>query len=149
MKMVEKMVEKSFLSEKKNNGYKAVIGWMIVLFPFVSIFIKLFVSEVNQWKYYAVSLGIMSFIIYCMILHYRNHTRSHISVSEKIRSRYIPKQIKLFVWERDGGACVVCGSKFNLQFDHIIPFSKGGANSPENLQILCEHCNKSKGAKIE
>lgn len=121
----------------------------MLLLPLASIIIKLFVFESEQWKFYLLSAGIISFILICMIIHYRNHTRSHVSVSEKIRSRYIPKQIKLLVWERDGGACVVCGSKFNLQFDHIIPFSKGGANSPENLQILCEHCNKSKGAKIE
>ena len=61
----------------------------------------------------------------------------------------IPKNVKMEVWQRDGGKCVQCGSNENLEYDHIIPFSKGGANTTRNLQLLCESCNRSKGAKIE
>ena len=64
------------------------------------------------------------------------------------RSRTIPQNVKDKVWNRDGGKCVKCGSNKNLEFDHIIPFSKGGANTYRNLQLLCEHCNRSKSAKI-
>ena len=60
----------------------------------------------------------------------------------------IPEDVKLVVWARDGGACVRCGSKQNLHFDHIIPVSKGGGNSQENVQILCDHCNLQKSDKI-
>jgi hypothetical protein len=60
----------------------------------------------------------------------------------------IPKKVKLDVWERDSGRCVECGSQENLEFDHIIPFSKGGANTARNIQLLCQHCNRSKQAKI-
>jgi 5-methylcytosine-specific restriction endonuclease McrA len=37
----------------------------------------------------------------------------------------------------DGGQCVQCRSNFDIQYDHIIPFSTGGATTIENLQILC------------
>ena len=52
------------------------------------------------------------------------------------------------VWNRDGGKCVKCGSNEKLEFDHMIPVSKGGANTYRNIQLLCEPCNRKKSAKI-
>lgn len=60
----------------------------------------------------------------------------------------IPKEVADAVYSRDRGKCVYCGSTENLQFDHIIPFSKGGATSVENLQLLCQKCNLEKSNKI-
>lgn len=68
--------------------------------------------------------------------------------SEDYRSRRIEQSVKDAVWNRDGGKCVECGSNENLEFDHIIPWSKGGANSYRNLQLLCESCNRIKSDKI-
>jgi hypothetical protein len=60
----------------------------------------------------------------------------------------IPEDVKLLVWARDGGACVRCGSKRDLHFDHIIPVAKGGGNLVKNIQILCQPCNLRKSDKI-
>lgn len=60
----------------------------------------------------------------------------------------IPKDVVDAVWRRDGGKCVYCGSIENLQLDHIIPFSKGGATTVKNLQLLCQKCNLQKSNKI-
>jgi hypothetical protein len=60
----------------------------------------------------------------------------------------IPEDVQILVWNRDHGMCVKCGSKQNLEFDHIIPLSKGGSNTARNIQLLCEKCNRSKGANI-
>ena len=60
----------------------------------------------------------------------------------------IPDDVKIFVWQRDGGHCVKCGSHGNLEFDHIIPLAKGGSNTARNLQLLCEECNRRKSASI-
>lgn len=60
----------------------------------------------------------------------------------------IPQDVKDKVWNRDSGRCVKCGSQENLEFDHIIPFSKGGATTYRNLQILCKKCNIEKSNKI-
>jgi hypothetical protein len=61
----------------------------------------------------------------------------------------IARKVKTAVFDRDGGRCVECGSDLDLQYDHIIPFSMGGATSVENLQILCGDCNREKGASLD
>lgn len=47
-----------------------------------------------------------------------------------------------------GGNCAGCGEHFkpqHLEVDHIIARSKGGTDHAENLQLLCGHCNRTKG----
>jgi hypothetical protein len=60
----------------------------------------------------------------------------------------IPDDMKLLVLTRDQGRCCQCGATSELQFDHVIPWSMGGATSPENLQVLCGPCNRRKGASV-
>ncbi len=60
----------------------------------------------------------------------------------------IPEEVRFAVWRRDQGKCVKCGSKKNLEFDHIIPVSEGGSNTERNIQILCQKCNREKSNKI-
>ena len=48
------------------------------------------------------------------------------------------------------GVCLGCEVHFPfkvMEVDHILPKSKGGTDHAENLQLLCTHCNKSKGSK--
>ena len=70
------------------------------------------------------------------------------NIPEDERIRHIPEDVKELVWRRDGGKCIECGNKERLEFDHIIPFSKGGSNTARNIQLLCERCNRSKKDKI-
>lgn len=60
----------------------------------------------------------------------------------------IPDEVKVAVWRRDGGVCVKCGSRNNLEYDHIIPLSKGGSNTVRNIELLCQACNRIKSDKI-
>lgn len=68
--------------------------------------------------------------------------------SEGARRKPISVAVQREVWRRDQGRCVQCGSQERLEFDHIIPHSRGGADTVRNLQLLCEPCNRSKGADI-
>ena len=69
---------------------------------------------------------------------------------ELFHTRVIPTEVKKEVWKRDGGKCVLCGSKENLHFDHDLPFSKGGTSlTAVNVRLLCMKHNLEKSAKIE
>lgn len=72
-----------------------------------------------------------------------------VEIDQEKPDRYIPSSVKIAVWRRDGGKCVECGSKEKLEYDHIIPVSKGGSNTERNIQLLCEKCNRKKSASIE
>ncbi len=63
-------------------------------------------------------------------------------------TRHIPSHVKQEVYARDGGKCVQCGATEYLEFDHIIPHSRGGANTVNNVQILCRQCNGLKSDRI-
>ena len=59
-------------------------------------------------------------------------------------------RLKVQVLMRDGNRCRICGVEcsgglHNIHFDHIIPWSKGGETTLENLQVLCSACNEAKG----
>lgn len=66
--------------------------------------------------------------------------------SKKIKGNVTTDQInELFKNQKN---CIRCTSIEYLEIDHIIPLSKGGHHSIENLQLLCRKCNRSKGNKI-
>ncbi len=56
----------------------------------------------------------------------------------------VTNKIRFQIFERDNNCCRICGSTQNLQIDHIKPISKGGRSTYDNLQTLCERCNKIK-----
>lgn len=60
------------------------------------------------------------------------------------QSRNISETTKKVVYVRDGGKCQCCGSSQSLEYDHITPYSCGGASDASNIQLLCQKCNRSK-----
>ncbi len=73
-----------------------------------------------------------------------------VQVGDDLTSRSrIPESVRIEVWRRDGGKCVRCGSRERLEYDHIIPVSKGGSDTARNIELLCEKCNREKSDKIE
>lgn len=66
------------------------------------------------------------------------------------RSRKISDKLRYKVLKRDNFKCRICGASpakdptIELHIDHIIPWSKGGETTLENLQTLCSKCNLGK-----
>lgn len=71
------------------------------------------------------------------------------NANEILRTRAITSEIRREVWRRDQGQCAKCASRLNLEYDHIVPFSKGGSNTVRNVELLCESCNRAKSDSIE
>lgn len=47
----------------------------------------------------------------------------------------------------EGASCAACGVTEDLVVDHVVPVVRGGSCEEENLQALCDPCNRAKGRK--
>jgi len=70
---------------------------------------------------------------------------SYVHVPRDAHRRKITRRA---VFARDGWACQYCGSRSNLTVDHVIPRSKGGSSSWENIVASCAPCNRRKGDRL-
>ena len=59
------------------------------------------------------------------------------------------------VWARDRGRCTFvspggkrCGSRWDLEIDHIVPVARGGESRPENLRLLCSRHNRLEAERV-
>jgi len=65
--------------------------------------------------------------------------------NKRAKATDIPRDVKLTVWARDKGCCVVCGNRYNVMPNaHYIPRSKGGLGIPENIVTLCTELTENK-----
>src|SRR5437773_8960406 len=92
------------------------------------------VIEHGRWQLHAESLTLPRPIVIRLITYVRVPRDTH---RRKITRRA--------VFARDGWACQYCGSRSNLTVDHVIPRSKGGGSSWENIVASCAPCNRRKG----
>ena len=66
--------------------------------------------------------------------------------SEPVRNPLPSAWVRMHVWSRDHGRCVLCGSQERVWFDYVVPAWKGG-NGERNIRLICESCGRrSKGA---
>lgn len=62
--------------------------------------------------------------------------------SNRSKACDIPQKIKKRVWERDGGRCIICGSRNALPSAHYISRAQGGLGIEENIVTLCFNCHR-------
>ena len=74
------------------------------------------------------------------------HPRARSSRGE---GRYIPAEVRRAVFKRDGGRCTFvdesgerCLETGLLEFDHTVPFARGGRATAEGMRLLCERHNQ-------
>jgi 5-methylcytosine-specific restriction endonuclease McrA len=70
---------------------------------------------------------------------------SYVRVPRDTHRRKITRRA---VFARDGWECQYCGSGANLTVDHVIPRSKGGPSTWENIVASCAPCNRRKGDQL-
>ncbi len=75
------------------------------------------------------------------------------TIRRRSRKKELPDTLTVSEWkvilQSQNNYCAGCATEFTglipPQMDHIIPITKGGSTTKENVQALCEHCNMSKG----
>ena len=95
---------------------------------------------VAGWQFVALSMVTGALLVRFAVRPRRRPVRA------RRRRRVWSDEERRFILDRDGWRCVWCGSQDQLEIDHVIPFSKGGACSVENAAVLCRSCNARKGA---
>ena len=120
-------------------------------------------AEGGTWWSYLIAFIVFLIFFPIIILHGARQRRKEdeayclrkgityeklLEIRSNRRARRIPPSVKKYIFERDNHQCQYCGAVDNLAIDHIFPFSRGGGNEHENLQILCQPCNSRKGASV-
>ncbi|MFX1420402.1 MAG: HNH endonuclease [Promethearchaeota archaeon] len=115
--------------------------------------LKSIINDLSKLKKHAINLEEVFNTIKLRIAHEIELDEMHrkkreLRITLQNSPRHIPSEVRKMVWERDKGMCVLCGSQERLEFDHIIPFSKGGAHTAKNIRLLCLKCNRRRKNRI-
>ena len=73
---------------------------------------------------------------------------SVVSLKTYIRPTRNPAFTRFNVFLRDRFECQYCGDDDDLTFDHVIPRSRGGRTTWDNVVAACAPCNLSKGGRL-
>ena len=163
---------KSLLVKQKNELIASISGsipWLIKRFNPERLERKLGFEPVDLGDYYVpvysfqyVSSGGNSSMTTAISLDARNLERFIGYLADLVKFRksaagqraLMTQSLRNWIKERDDYTCQMCGLSTSqeknllLEIDHILPVSKGGITSENNLQTLCWKCNRSKGSKV-
>jgi 5-methylcytosine-specific restriction endonuclease McrA len=73
--------------------------------------------------------------------------------TKDFQRKIMTDSLRYDIMKRDGFRCTLCGASardgIQLHVDHILPVSKGGKTTKDNLRTLCSRCNLGKGSKYD
>lgn len=148
----------------------ADIPWVIKKFSQKQLEKNLGFEEVDfstlyfpKYEFKYTSAGGNTGTTYDIVMDIDNLNRFVVYLSEKIKfsksaagqRALMTSKLRQHIKERDNFTCKRCGVSVEdephllLEIDHIVPVSKGGLTTEDNLQTLCWRCNRSKGDKME
>jgi hypothetical protein len=111
---------------------------------------KIYVKDFVKFQYGKLSYNCKPHIPVIKLLEKYNldyETLDEDNLTIKQLRKRLTESAKKNIYIRDKYECQYCGSKEDLEIDHIIPLSKGGNNEPDNLITSCHKCNALKGDK--
>ena len=73
---------------------------------------------------------------------------SVVSLREYVQPARYPAFTRFNVFLRDRFQCQYCGASHDLTFDHVVPRSRGGRTTWENVVAACAPCNLKKGNRM-
>jgi 5-methylcytosine-specific restriction endonuclease McrA len=81
-----------------------------------------------------------------VVMHVPEHIRLTMTNPERLWK--LPPVNRREVLKRDNHSCQYCGTGKGLTLDHVIPRSKGGAHTWDNVVAACGRCNGQKGDRL-
>ena len=122
-----------------NADYRPLSYYPLSLWPWHDVVKAVFLDRVEVIAVYEQTVRSPSFEM---------QLPSVISLKEYVRQDRPPAFTRFNVFLRDGFACAYCGSGDDLTFDHLIPRSRGGRTTWDNIVTACSSCNLKKGGKM-
>jgi len=95
------------------------------------------VVERGDWKLHSASTTIARPVVIRLV--------SYVRIPRDTHRRKITRRA---VFARDDWTCQYCGARSNLTVDHVVPRSKGGPSSWDNIVASCAPCNRRKGNSL-
>ncbi len=122
-----------------NADYRPLSYYPLSLWPWQEVVKAVFLDRVEVIAEYEHEVHSPSF---------KMRLPSVISLKDYISQERPPAFTRFNLFLRDGFACQYCGAAEDLTFDHLVPRSKGGRTTWENIVTACAPCNLRKGGRM-
>ncbi len=122
-----------------NADYRPLSYYPLSLWPWQEVIKAVFLERVVVIAHYEQVVRSPSFEM---------RLPSVIALREFVQQERPPAFTRFNVFLRDGFACQYCGTGEDLTFDHLIPRSKGGQTTWDNIVTACAPCNLRKGGRM-